>query len=123
MRKVNVITTKQKWKELKDRVENTNFLAAFKQLQNRVKDTCLFDVSSLNYGIAYCYNSGSEDDSDLKKQNRKITAYAFINATSELSAGDITGDSGGSKNEPLRSGKKSSKNAASKTTVKIAVGR
>lgn len=124
LKKVNLVTTKQQWKDIKNSVENADFIPAFKRLISRAKDTCLFDVSSLSYGIAYCYNNSSgASDSDSKKQSRKVTAYAFVNTTSELSANDILDGSGVTKNESLQSGKTSSKNAAAKKTIKVAIGR
>jgi hypothetical protein len=90
------------------------------RLINRARVTCLFDISELKFGIAYCYNGGSES---AKPLDATVVASAFIDATSELSANDIDKNIGIIKNESIPIGKASSIKTATKKTIKVSVGK
>lgn len=129
MTKPEIVTTKQDWARLKALLSSADFASlvqATKALINRAKDACLFEVSELKYGVAYCYNYDSKAGQMPKngKDNtcQSVIARAFIEATSELSAGDILGSSEGT-NGSVRIGQTSGAKATKKTSIKIAIGK
>lgn len=129
MTKPEIVTTKQDWLRLKALLSSDDFASlvqSTKALISRAKDACLFEVAELKYGVAYCYNYGSKSGQLLKigKDNtcQSVIARAFIEATSELSAGDILGSSEVT-NESVRVGQTSGAKATKKTSIKIAIGK
>lgn len=120
MSKIEIINTRQAWVSFKNKLTNQcakSLNTSLTRLINRARVTCLFDVSALKFGVVYCYNGGSVGP------NESRGVSAFIDASSELSANDIDTNIGISKNESIPTGKASGTKTATKTIIKVAVGR
>lgn len=124
MIKIEIINTKQAWIGFRNKLTGPCLKllnASLARLVNRAAVTCLFDVSELKFGVAYCYN-GANDEPD-KRLVDTVVASAFIDATSELSANDIAKNIGITKNEPIPTGKASGTKTSTKKTIKVTVGK